>query len=199
MELMKQMENTIKGGLINGPILYATGKLVDVSDQAAFNMIGAGLPDMVRTPLVGLALATLPLALSDHWLAEKASEYAMANAVASAITVAGAAPGMDSGPIDTQVNAMLLPVANIGLPAGAAPFTAATFWGNPTMTTRGYIDAGGRSNGYVGATARVQRSAGYIGATKGAPGINGAPGIGTGGMAGGMRSNRLRGYTTELR
>lgn len=210
MELMQEMEKIVKGGIVDGGVLYLTSKIVDVSDQAAFNMLGANLPGVVRTPLVGLALATGVAALSDHWLAEKASEYLMANAVASAISTVGSLPGQDSGPLDQQINAMVLPIANIGLPAGAVPFTSATFWGVPGNATRGYIPSGatrgyvqGRTGGYVS----PRTGAGMV--TPASPPLSqrqgilsqrvpsGAPG-GSGTMRGGLRSSRLRGYTTEL-
>ena len=191
MELLEDMKNVIKGGLINGPILYGTDKLLAVTDQAAYNMMPT-LPAMARTPLVGLLLGTIPLALSDHWLAAKASEYVMANAVSSALTTAGAAPNVDSGPLDQQVNAMFLPIANLGLPANAVPFTAASFWGTPVPSTKGYVPAGQVTRGYVGGgpVQRPKVTAGYVPAS----GASTKPG-----MLGIRNTNRIRGLTTELR
>ena len=208
MELMEKMMGVVKGGLIDGPTLYLTGKLFDVSDQVAFNAVPS-LPDMVRMPLVGLALATIPVAMSDHWLAEKISEYTMAGAVASSITVAGAPQGNASGPLDQQINAMLLPIANIN---SAIPFTYTGFWGPtnaPGIGIKGYVDRkpAGKMNGYVAAGNRASLQ-GYLGANKVGDGAYRPTRRTAGGSVNlpamhgirysGGRGSGLRGYTTEL-
>lgn len=122
MELLDEMGGVVKKGLINGPTLYLTQKLVASSDIAAGRAFGPGFNESLRTPLVGLALATLPVALSNHWMAEKASEYIMANAVAQTLTRIGRTPAANgavppNGPLDQQINSLFMPIANLGAPA----------------------------------------------------------------------------------
>lgn len=136
MEVMRSITQTLKGGAINGPTLYLTQKLVSAVDAAGSNVLPAAVPQEVRTPVIGLVLGTLPLLVSNHWLAEKISEYTMANAVAQTISLAGNGGTGGPGPIDSAVNSVFDRIAALGAPAAGA--------------TQGYV--GASTQGYVGAT-----------------------------------------------
>lgn len=144
MKLMEEMGHVLKEGVINGPTLYLTQKAVLSVDIMSQNFLKNAqgtqmIPQLVRTPLVGLALSTIPLMISDGWMAEKISEYMMANAVAQTLTVGGSANGVSSGPLNTQVNSIFQKIASIGASVAGPPSPAAP-------TTQGYVRATG---GYI--------------------------------------------------
>jgi hypothetical protein len=173
MELMQEIKHVLKEGVVNGPALYLTQKLVLSTDIMSQNFLknSAGaqiLPQMVRTPLVGLVLGTLPLMMSDHWLAEKISEYSMANAVAQTLTVGGSPNGVTSGPLNTTVNGFFQSIANIGATVSGPPSP-------PAAGTAGYMR---------------RASAGYM-----APRATGA--YARAGKESLTRPRNLRGLTTE--
>lgn len=136
MQVQRAITETLKGGLVNGPTLYITQKLVSSVDAAGSNVLPKAVPQELRTPLVGLVLGALPLMVSDHWLAEKVSEYSMANAVAQTLALAGNGGTGAPGVIDQAVNSVFDKVAALGAPA-------------PGTGTNGYISQRNGTNGYM--------------------------------------------------
>lgn len=136
MQVQRAITETLKGGLVNGPTLYITQKLVSSVDAAGSNVLPKAVPQELRTPLVGLVLGSLPLMVSNHWLAEKVSEYTMANAVAQTLALAGNGGTGAPGVIDQAVNSVFDKVAALGAPAA------------PGTGTNGYMVQRG-TNGYM--------------------------------------------------
>lgn len=152
MKVMDDITHVLKGGMVNGPTLYITQKLVSSVDQAGSHVLPAAVPQELRTPVVGLALATLPLLFAPNSrLANKVSEYTMANAVAQTLALAGNGGTGGPGIIDNAVNPLFDRIAALGAPAGGA--TSGYVKGG----TRGYV--GGGTKGYVGggATAGLRK------------------------------------------
>jgi len=123
--------DTLKSGLVNGPTLYGAQKIVAAVDMAVGNYAtkaattttpAGGLPQELRTPLVGVALALVPELLFDdraHPYAGKVSEYLLASALAQTLTLAGN-KGVGPGVIDAMVNKVLAPIAGLGAASAAA-------------------------------------------------------------------------------
>jgi hypothetical protein len=146
MQVTRAITETLKGGMVNGPTLYITQKLVSSVDAAGSNVLPKAVPQELRTPLVGLVLATVPLLVSDHWLAEKVSEYTMANAVAQTLALAGNGGTGAPGVIDAPLNSVFDKIAAIGAPTV------------PSTGTQGYMLQRGHTAGYL-----AQRgTAGYV-------------------------------------
>lgn len=156
-KLMDEMSLVLRRGAVDGPVLYATQKLVSYGDVAASNL-APRIPQELRTPLLGLLLGTAPLMLSNHWLAEKISEYSMANAVAQTIALAGNKGSGTPGPIDQAVNKVFAPIASIGMKGLHGGFPSAGMHGYmaPTRTMHGYVQPA--MHGYVQAAGGMGNS-----------------------------------------
>lgn len=141
MNVMRDITQVLKGGLVNGPTLYITQKLVSSVDAAGSNVLPAAVPQEVRTPVVGLVLGTLPLLVSNHWLAEKVSEYTMANAVAQTLALAGNGGTGGPGVLDQAIDPLFDKVAKLGAPATGATqgYLAPATRGYLAPATRGYV------------------------------------------------------------
>jgi hypothetical protein len=152
-----QVMDTLKSGLVDGPTLYLSQKLVGAVDAAGKNLAGTVIPQELRTPLVGVALALgSELAFGGSGYPGKVSEYLLASAVAQTLALAGNGGSGMPGVLDTALNKALAPIANIGA-APALPSPTAT--SGYIQGARGYIQgsgnyplnrgAGGRMAGYV--------------------------------------------------
>jgi hypothetical protein len=141
MDLMDNITETLKGGLVNGPTLYITQKLVSSVDSMGGNYLPAAVPQELRTPLVGLVLASVPLLISQGKLAHKISEYTMANAVAQTLALAGNGGTGGPGVLDKAINPLFDKVAAMGAPVAGTGT-------NGYMATRGYV-APRSTQGYV--------------------------------------------------
>jgi hypothetical protein len=149
MDIMENITDTLKGGLVNGPTLYITQKLVSSVDSMGGNYLPAAVPQELRTPLVGLVLASVPLLISQGKLAHKISEYTMANAVAQTLALAGNGGTGGPGVLDKAINPLFDKVAAMG-----APVAGGTNGGY--MATRGYVAPRSTQGGYVQATAGMR-------------------------------------------
>lgn len=160
MDIMREITDTLKGGLVDGPTLYITQKLVSSVDSMGANYLPAAVPQEVRTPLLGMGLAMLPLLVSRGKLASKISEYTMANAVAQTLALAGNGGTGGPGVLDKAINPLFDKIAGMGAPT--AP-TGTNGYVAP-RTTAGYV-AQRSTAGYVQPRATAGMRTGMRGMT----------------------------------
>ena len=147
MDVMENITDTLKGGLVNGPTLYITQKLVSSVDSMGANYLPAAVPQELRTPVLGLVLASLPLLISQGKLAHKVSEYTMANAVAQTLALAGNGGTGGPGVLDKAINPLFDKIAAMGAPAAPGATNGGYFAPNTKggyfvpRTTQGYVQA----------------------------------------------------------
>lgn len=174
--ITKRAWEVLKTGAGDALILYPSLKLTGAVDSAAKNLLPAGIPQEIRTPLVGVLLAAIPQLLSKNKLADRFSSMLMASALVHTIQLAGNKGTGLPGPIDQAVNKVLNPIAQLG--AGTAG------------STQGYIGHNSKLRGYTPPT----KMRGYTGVNM----VTSAPHSAS--MKGnGLRQNQMRGYMSEYR
>lgn len=185
MAYTKKLTGVVKGGAASALVLYPATKLVWASDSAAKNFLPVGLPNYARTPLVTLALGAVAAALPAGYWSEKVGEMVLAAGLVQTVQQYGQTVPGTPGTIDTAVNKVFQPLANLGMKGYSERLRG--YIGKRQMA--GYVAQGG------------QAAAGMNGYTMGAAAPSGLPGRAFNPAAmhpnDNVRGNRMRGYQAE--
>lgn len=146
MKYTNKLTGIVKGGAAAAVVLYPATKLVWATDSAAKNYLPVGMPGYARTPLVTLALGALAAALPAGYWTEKAGEMILAGGLVQTLQQYGQTVPGQPGTIDTAVNKLFQPLANVGMKGY-------------TERLRGYIVKRQGLSGYL-PTAPTNRAAG---------------------------------------